>query len=165
MDARLLKDAALSFVEFLFLLLLWMIFASRISRQEVAIGVAAAVLGAVGDAIVKVEGFAPFSPHARWVVLIVWEPWYVLKGTVAVFRELGRTLIGRHPSGQFRAVPYCYGGKNETAAAKRALFAAYMTISPDTLVVGLDRDQHLALLHQLGSHAVPELGRRLGAEQ
>ena len=126
-------------------------------------GVAVAAAGAVGDVIVKKEGFAAFRPRLHWVALIVWEPWYVIKGTVLALRELARTLAGRQPHFQFRIIPYRYGGQNETAAGKRALFSAYVTISPDTIVVGLDQKRELALLHLLGSEELPEIARELGA--
>lgn len=161
--SRVLRDALLSTLEFLILLLLWMMFVSKISWQEFGIGVLAAIAGAIGDAVVKAEGLALFKPKPRWVLLIFSEPWYVLKGTVLVFRELARVCTGRQPWGGFQSVPFRYGGSNEVASGRRALFAAYTTISPDTIVVGLDRDQHIALLHQLGSREVPELADRLGA--
>lgn len=164
MASHSVRDIALSGVEFLFLLLLWMIFVSKASWQELAIGVVAAAAGAIGDAMVKREGLAPFRPQAGWVLLITWEPWYVLKGTVLVFRELARTLTGGQPKGRFQAAPYRYGGQNEAASARRAIMAAYTTISPDTIVVGLDGNKQIALLHQLGSHEVPELARRLGVK-
>ncbi len=164
MGSHSVRDIALAGVEFLFLLLLWMIFVSKGSWQEFAIGVLAAAAGATGDAIVKREGLAPFRPQAGWVLLIVWEPWYVLKGTLLVFRELARTLAGGQPKGQFQAVPFRYGGQSETAAGRRAIMAAYTTISPDTIVVGLDKKSQIALLHQLGSCDIPELARRLGVQ-
>lgn len=164
MRPRLLKDAALSGVEFVFLLLLWMIFVGKLDVQEFSIGVAAALMGAVGDAIVKKESLAPFRPRLRWVALIAWEPWYVLKGTFVALRELARTLGGRQPRERFETLPYHCGGHNEVAAAKRALFAAYVTISPDSIVVGLDADRRIALIHQLGSPEVPEVARELGVQ-
>jgi len=126
-------------------------------------GVAVAAAGAVGDVIVKKEGFAAFRPQFRCVALIVWEPWYVIKGTVLALRELARSLVGRQPHFQFRTVPYRYGSQNETAAGRRALFSAYVTISPDTIVVGLDPKREIALLHILGSEELPKIARELGA--
>lgn len=163
--SHLVRDIAWSGVEFLFLLLIWAIFVGNPTWQEFAIGVLAALAGAVGDAIVKREGLAAFRPRAGWVLLIFWEPAYVLKGTVLVFRELARTLGGRQPRGQFQAVPFRFGGQGEAAAGRRALFAAYTTISPDTIVVGMDAKNQIALLHQVGSGEVSELARRLGVKQ
>lgn len=165
MTSRALRDALLSTLEFLILLLLWTIFVSKLSWQELCIGVLAAIAGAIGDAIVKAEGLAPFKPKLRWVLLIFWEPWYVLKGTALVFREFAHACTGRQPRGGFQSVPFRYGGSNEVASGRRALFAAYTTISPDTIVVGLDHDRHIALVHQLRSGELPELANRLGAKQ
>ncbi len=141
-----------------------MIFTSNLSWQEFAIGVVAAAVGAVGDAIVKSEGLAKFRPRARWILLIFWEPWYVLKGTWLVFSELVRPLGGKRLRGKSHAVPFQYGGQDDASAARRAILAAYVTVSPDSIVVGLDPEKHLVLLHQLGTDEIPELARRLGVE-
>lgn len=164
-SSRLLRDLALSAVEFLFLVLLWAIFVSKVSSHEYAIGIAAALIATTADWVVKAENFAPFRPRTRWLVLLSWEPWYILKGAVIAFRQLARQLTGQQPDSQFRAVPYRFGGKTDVAAARRALFEAYLTISPDTIVVGIDRDRQIALLHQFGTQDVPELGYRLGARR
>jgi len=165
MSSTTVREAAFSAVEFCFLLLLWMMFVSKLSWQETAIGAAAALAGAVGDAIVKSQGLAIFRPRLRWLLLIFWEPWYAIKGTAVVFRELARNLIGKRPRAQFQAVPYQFGGDDEVSAGRRTLFAAYVTISPDTIVVGLDRKQQIALVHQLGSHDLPAIAQQLGAKK
>lgn len=127
-------------------------------------GVIAAAIGSFMDTIVKAQGLATFRPRTRWVLLIFLEPWYVLKGTAAVFREFGRSLFAAKVTGNFQAIPYWYGSDRDTASARRALFTAYVTISPDTIVVGLDGDGSIALLHRLGTQDIPELGRKLGAQ-
>jgi multisubunit Na+/H+ antiporter MnhE subunit len=165
MDSRRLRDMGLAFLEFLFLLLLWMIFVSELRWHELEIGIAAALLATIGNWVVTEEGLAAFRPRARWVLLGLWEPWYVVKGMVVVFRELWRTFTGVQPEGRFKAVAYQYGGADPMSTAKRALFAVYVTVSPDTIVVGLDRDQQIALLHQVGPEEISELARRLGAEE
>jgi len=149
---------------FAFLLLLWMMFVGKWNWQEFGIGIAAALLGTLGDAIVKAEGFAPFRPRFQWVLLIFWEPWYVAKGSWIALRELARVLVGKQPEGRFESVPFAYGGDDATASARRALFAAFVTISPDAVVVGLDGDSQSALIHQLGPREISELARRLGAQ-
>lgn len=158
------RSVAVSAIVFIVLLLFWMMFVSTLRWHEVAVGMVAASAGTLGNWVVKSEGFAPFHPRVGWVLLILWEPWYVLKGSLIVLRELARVLAGAQPIGQFQAVAFDYGAaENARDAAKRALFAAYITVSPDTIAVGLDSKQKLALLHQLGSKQISQLGRVLGA--
>ncbi len=159
----LVRLIAMSTVEFVILLLLWMLFVSQLSWQEFWIGFIAAALATLADTMVEAENFAPFQPRMRWVLLIFWEPWYVLKGSIVALRELARTLTGGQPVGRFQAFSYPSGGQDAVAGARRALFAAYVTISPDTIVVGIDRDHNTALLHQIGPTEVSELARELGA--
>lgn len=164
MYPRLLRGLLIPGVTFSFLLLLWMIFVSKWSWQEFGIGIVAAFLGTLGDAIVKAEGFPPFRPRLRWLLLIFWEPWYVAKGSWIALRELARVLLGKQPEGRFDNVPFNYEGDDPVAIAKRALFAAFVTISPDAIVVGLDGERQSALIHELGPKEISELARRLGAE-
>lgn len=163
-NPRLVRGVLASASTFLFLLLLWMMFVSKWSWQEFGIGIIAALLGTLGDAIVKAEGFPPFQPRLEWLLLLFWEPWYVAEGSWIALRELARVLVGKQAEGRFDEVPFNYGGNDPVTIAKRALFAAFVTISPDAIVIGLDRESQTALIHELGPREISELAQRLGAE-
>lgn len=164
MQGRVFKAAVFSSIEFLFLIGLWMLFVSELQLAELAAGVCGAALGAVGDGIVKSKSFAQFRPRLRWLWLFLWEPWYVLKGSVAMLVALLRLIAGKKSKGQFRVVLFHAGGQDAGSAARRALAITEISISPDTIVVGIDRERGFLLLHQISPAPIPVIARRLGAE-
>lgn len=164
MPDRVLKAIAFSCLEFVFLLGLWMLFVSQLQRAEFVAGVAAALLGAIGDGVVKSKRLAKFGPRPAWLWLLSWEPWYVLAGSMAILRALARRLSGKKTKAEFRAVPFRAGGEDAESAAKRALAITAISISPDTIVVGVDRKREFMLLHLIAPRPITRLARKLGAE-
>ena len=164
MQGRILKAIEFSSIEFLFLLGLWMLFVSSMQLAEFTAGIAAAALGAVADGLVKSQRFAQFRPRLKWLWLFAWEPWYALTGTAAIFWALARRLAGKRSEAQFRVVPFRAGGEDSESAARRALAITTISISPETIVVGIDRERNCMLLHQIAPAATPKIARRLGAQ-
>ena len=164
MKVRVFKAIEFSSIEFLFLLGLWMLLVSSTQLAEFSAGIGAAALGAVGDGLVKSKHFAKFRPRLKWLWLFAWEPWYVLTGSAAIFRALARRLAGKKSEAQFRIVPFRAGGDDRESAARRALAITTISISPETIVIGVDRERNFMLLHQIAPAATPEIARRLGAQ-
>jgi multisubunit Na+/H+ antiporter MnhE subunit len=162
-QGRVLKAIVFSTIEFLFLLGLWMLFVSQMQRAEFIAGICAAALGAAGDGIVKSKRFAQFRPRPQWLWLFSWEPWYVLAGSAAIFWALAKRFLGKESEAQFRVVPFRAGGDDSESAARRALAIIGISISPETIVVGIDRRRGFMLLHLIAPTATPKIGRKLGA--
>ncbi len=163
MPGRVLRAITLSSIEFMFLVGLWMLFVSQMQRAEFIAGVCAAALGAVGDGIVKSKRFAKFRPRPQWLLLFSWEPWYVLEGSAAILWALAKRLLGRKSEAQFRVIPFRSGGDDSESAARRALAIVTVSISPETIVVGIDRHREFMLLHLIAPTATPKIARKLGA--
>lgn len=164
MPDRVLKAIAFSSIEFVFLLGLWMLFVSQLQPAEFVAGVAAALLGAIGDGVVKSKRLAKFGPRPAWLWLLSWEPWYVLTGTIVILRALARRLSGKRTEAEFRALRFRAGGDDAESAAQRALAITAISISPDTIVVGVDRKREFMLLHLIAPRPATKLARKLGAE-
>lgn len=164
MPGRVLKAITFSSIEFVFLFGLWMLFVSQMKRAEFAAGVCAAALGAMADGIVKARRLAKFRPRPRWLALFLWEPWYVLSGSAAILRALARRVMGKKSEAQFRVVPFRAGGTDSKSEARRAIAITAASVSPDTIVVGIDGERGFLLLHQIAPGATPKITRRLGAK-
>jgi len=66
----------------------------------------------------------------------------------AVWRRLAR----REPvRGAFTAFPFSCGGDDAEAAARRALYVMAISLTPNTFVIGIDRENDVMLVHQLVS--------------
>ncbi|HWF73800.1 MAG TPA: Na+/H+ antiporter subunit E [Solirubrobacteraceae bacterium] len=69
---------------------------------------------------------------------------------VLVSREAVVQLFARERArGAFRAVPFAAGGENRRDAGRRALVEALGSLTPNTIVVGVDAERNLLLVHQL----------------
>lgn len=158
MDA--VRDSA---IEFVILFGLWMMFVSQTQTNEMVAGLAAALIGAVADATLKATGYAKFKPKFKWLLLITWEVWYVLSGTWAIMVALARHLAGKKSEAQFKAVKFDAGGDDAESWARRTLVTAYATIPPNFIVLGVDVDKDILLVHQVSPTGVPEIAKQLGA--
>jgi hypothetical protein len=73
-------------------------------------------------------------------------------------------VTGKKSEAQFRVVPFHAGGTDSKSEARRAIAITAVTVSPDTIVVGIDRERGFLLLHQIAPGATPKIARRLGAK-
>ncbi len=152
-------------VEFLILLGLWILYVSQVQTNEILAGVAAALIAAVADAVLKAEDFAKFRPRLKWLLLITWEVWYAISGTWAIMLALAKRILGKKSEAQFKAVKFHVGGADPESWARRALVTVYATIPPNFIVVGIDREQKLILVHQVSPTGTPEIAKQLGASE
>ncbi len=155
------RDSA---IEFILLFGLWMLFVSQTQTNEIVAGLGAALVGAVADAVLKAADYAKFKPKFKWLLLITWEVWYVLSGTWGILVALGRQLAGKESEAQFKAVKFDAGGDDAESWARRSLVTALITISPNTIVLGVDVEQNAMLLHSMPASPVPEIAKQLGAK-
>ncbi len=98
-----------------------------------------------------------------------------MKDTVLALQVLWRRLArGEQPRSGFRVIPTKFGDDSPEGVTRRALITGGRSITPNTFVVGLDRDTELMVVHQLvvnkgaplkpsgppsPSRSVPERGR------
>lgn len=165
MRRRFLRSVTIFAIEFVLLFVLWMLFVSQVKGLEVLVGVGVALTGAVGDGIVKARGFTKFQPRTKWLLLLTWEPWYVLTGSVSILRALAKRIAGKKSDAQFRIVPFRAGGNDRRSAARRALTITLISVSPDLIVVGIDKGKSFMLVHQISPSGTPLIAKRLGATE
>ncbi len=150
---------------FLFLLGLWMMYTSSPRLSELYVGIAIAALGVFGSCIIRSSGFAEFRARPRWIALALLEPWYVLVGSYRLGVSLVRALLGRGSRARFHAIKFNAGGDDPESSARRTLTIAYLTIPPDSVVVGIDRHANELLLHEIQPGSLPLVARELGAQE
>jgi hypothetical protein len=77
------------------------------------------------------------------VALVCWE-------------ALVQVVAPRPARGSFRAVRFRIGGDTGQDAARRALTEALGSVAPNTIVLGVDSERGLLLVHQLRRQGPPE---------
>ena len=150
--------------QFAGLLLLWLVFAAQISANELLFGVIA--VAAAMFALHTCLSHEPldFKPRAAWLVQAWRLPLDIAKDLRILFRVLFLRLKRKPVPGVFRLVPFKCSGVGSRAGAKRALALLYLSISPNSVVVGIDQEKKNALLHQLLPAPVSLLKHKLEEE-
>ena len=113
-------------------------------------GAVAAALAATAADAVRAQDLVRFRMRVRWLAglgavpkLVLTDSWLLAK---ALWRQLVRPGSVR---GLFRVLPFPVDGDSATAAARRALVTGVVSLTPNTYVVGIERDEGAVLVHQL----------------
>lgn len=137
---------------------IWFVLVDSLAHIEVAVGPLAALLAAWAALRLRRHGGARFRARLGWVVMLRSVPVGILRDTGVVWFALCRRLILRqHMRSVFRAVPYQACADGATARAWRALTIAGTSLTPNTIVIGIDCERGVALVHQL----IPDSPARL----
>lgn len=151
--------------QFISLIVLWFIFTGQLSWAETGVGIGAAVLAASAAVLVRGKNFGGFQPHAKWLL----EAWRLPGSVLSDNWVLATVLLNlicsrRQAAGSFRMIKFRAGGKDNRSAARRALAIMMATISPNSVVIGIDLRRNFMLVHQIRPRDEPEYLRVLGAE-
>jgi hypothetical protein len=141
---------------FVALNVLWLALISAFDVAETVLGLGASALAASAATAVRGQGFVTFRPRARWL-LDSWRlPGAVVVETLVVFGVLWRRLVRGEPiRGRFRTEPFRLCRDHRRGAARRASYTIGTSIPPNTYVVGIDEEEHTALLHDLAPNRRP----------
>jgi multisubunit Na+/H+ antiporter MnhE subunit len=128
---------------------LWLLLVT-ISWQEVGVGLVAAAIAATGAEAVRANDRLRFKPDPRWFARAIVLPPQILQDTWLLARVLARRIFrGEGPDSAFRAVPFEAGGDDARSSARRALVKAGLSAAPNTVVIGVDRQENIMLVHEL----------------
>lgn len=155
---RLLFRLAIAWVGFL---LLWLLFVFQVNASELAVGTIAAGLTVVSGYVTCKAVTMCFEPRLRWIAqawglprMVVTDLWLLLKHLI---RE-----IARKPSrSSFRTTEFRAIGEDCQAAAQRALATLFVSTTPNSIILDIDREKGEMFFHQIEPAPVPELLRKL----
>jgi hypothetical protein len=114
--------------------------------------VVVALISGIVFAVSRDRESAEASISGAWL-LRAWRPIVrVPADVVLVSRELLAQLISRRATrGELRAVPF-RGGEDAHALGRSALTESLGSFTPNTIVIGIDAERDLLLVHQLRHH-------------
>ncbi len=145
--------------------LCWIIFVGTFSLHELLIGVLGAVLATAGLSIINRHYPARFHPGLTELLSLWRLPAYVVSDTWKILALRDKDLRSIETANSlFRLVPFRAGEKDDPrATARRALAVIYTTITPNTVVLGVNTNDQTLLLHQLARSPVSNMTEDLGA--
>ena len=145
------------------MIVFWIACVANFHRDELLVG-APAVLASAGFSFYALGKLSlRFRPSLRDLAEIWRLPWSVVVDLALVLRVLALDLAGSRAPSLFRAVRWRANSYDPQDVARRALAVAYTTVSPNCVVVGIDRKRQRMLFHQLKRSPLSEMTRRFGA--
>ncbi len=153
---------SLSFLSFYFC---WIIFVGTFSLHELLIGVLGALLATAGLSIINRYYPARFYPRLTELLSLWRLPGYLISDTWKILALRAKDLRDVQTANSlFRVVPFQAGEKEDPrATARRVLAVIYTTITPNTVVLGVNTNDQKLLLHQLVRSPVSRMTKDLGA--
>jgi multisubunit Na+/H+ antiporter MnhE subunit len=141
----------------------WLVFVGTFSAHELEIGIVATMLATAGTVVIDVQYPSRFVPSVG-ELLSVWRlPWYLLSGTVQILMVALRDLFGTPAPSLFRVVRFHAGARDERAVARRVLAVGYTTMTPTSIVLGINSNDQKLLVHELQRNPVSKMAKQLGA--
>jgi multisubunit Na+/H+ antiporter MnhE subunit len=134
---------------------LWVAVDDSIGLAELGAGAAVAALAALLTEVALHQAGLHPRLRLRWLASAYRLPGQVLGDTVVVFRALARQLArGQDPPSGFRELPVQAGddssaGQNGTGVTRRVLLVGASSLAPNTVVLGIDTDRDVMVVHQL----------------
>ena len=91
-------------------------------------------------------------------------PWYILNDTWVVTLVLLKDLLGiKRASSFYRVCGFKTAKHDPLLVARRVLATAFTTVTPNSIVIGIDYDRSRMLFHQLQRSRVSKMTQELGA--
>jgi multisubunit Na+/H+ antiporter MnhE subunit len=129
---------------------LWVAVDDNIGLAELGGGAGAAVLAALLTEAALHQAGTRIMVRVRWLAAAYRLPGQVLSDTVLVFRALARQLVrGEPPPSGFRELPVRAGGRGSEDVTRRVLLVGAHSLAPNTVVLGIDQDRDVMVVHQL----------------
>ena len=128
----------------------YMVLIDTVDLPELYAAIGAVLLSAGAYEAARRQRFAEASVRLAWLArgwrVAASVPRHVAVVSWEAFAQLGRPAARR---GQFRAVPFRHVGDGSEDFGRRALAEALGSLAPNTIVLGVDTDSGLLLVHQL----------------
>lgn len=142
----------------------WLAFVGNLSSQELALGAAGAVFSSALSAFVFRRMGIPLRIRFSDAVQLLWIPWYLIEGGWEILSVLLKDLMGvKRSQSLFRAVGYeRLNGPH--GFVRRALAVAGTSVTPNFIVLGIDRRRNLLLFFQIRRTGIPRIAKALGAK-
>lgn len=141
--------------------LLWLLFVYQITLPEVLVGAGAAALTVFGlEQSLKAEPLH-FKPEFRWYAYLWHMPGAILKDLWVLLQTLVRHIQRKPSEALFQMSSFRPSGEEARQGAQRCLATLFLSVSPNSVVVDIDRDRNLMMFHQVKKSPVPRGIRHL----
>lgn len=152
----------------------WMSFVGNFSSQEFLLGGGCALLTTAFCLLTWSAMALPVRARAADFLPLLRAPWDVARDSWIVIAALAKDLAGIARTQSLVCAAAFERSKDERGKDKRSkdergfmrrvLAVAFTTISPNSIVIGIDETQGQMIYHQIVRSGVPAIAKRLGAK-
>ncbi len=137
---------------------LWLLFVNSIDRREILVGVIASTLTLIMTTPWTRHEKLGFDPKKSWLGLMFKVPGSVASDTLLIFQILAARFARPHTESVFSVAPFATRSDDSAReSTRRALATGYVSTSPNSIVVHIERGTRRLLLHELKPVPVPDI--------
>ncbi len=142
----------------------WILFTAGVNAHEMLVGGLAVVLSFVFLLVVYRSETQRVRVRLR-DVLEAWRmPWYLLSDAWVITRVLVLDLLGKRAGSFYRVSGFRTAREQPEMVGRRVLATVYTSMSPNSIILGIDWKQSRMLMHQVARSPVSKMTRRLGGQ-
>jgi multisubunit Na+/H+ antiporter MnhE subunit len=145
----------------LFEWLLWLVFTDSLDFRELAAGAAAATIATYFSFVFASRKTIGSFWFPREIAVIWRLPAELAHDTLVLLLALMRRFAGEDLPSGIVGIPFSAVGKRPESRGKRALAITLLTVTPNTLVLGVLTDEKVLFFHRLLPQPASALARRL----
>ncbi|HEX3689353.1 MAG TPA: hypothetical protein VHV28_06630 [Solirubrobacteraceae bacterium] len=128
----------------------YMLLIDTVDLPELYAAIGGVLLSGVAYEAARRQGVAEARVSPRWVA----RGWRVIASIprqifLVSWEALAQLIDPREARGTLRAVPFRAGGDGSSDVGRRALTEGLGSMAPNTIVIGIDTESDLLLVHQL----------------
>lgn len=143
--------------------LAWFVFTGELSFEEMLAGAGCAIFTAWFCIRTWQQMDLLIELRVADFLQVWWLPWTLIQGAAQVVAVLARDLTtGPRADSIFCAVPF-ERRHDGNGMLRRVLAVSFTSVSPNTIVIGIDRRRGLLLYHTISPSKLPEMTQNLGA--
>jgi hypothetical protein len=143
----------------------WILFVGGTRRDEMLVGICVVLLTAAFVYQVWRTETLRVEFHVRDVIQGWRVPGYVVRDTYVILVVLLRDLFGTASANSlYRVGGLKWGAQNHRNTARQVLITLYTTMSPNSIVIGIDPHRRRILLHQLQRSSISKMNAALGVQ-
>ncbi len=149
------------FVQWVAFTLLWLVFVFQLTAIEVFAGAAASAVTVFALQIALRSERLCFQPRLRWLAQAWRLPRMIAVDLWVVLKALARLVVRAPSQGLFQLGGFTAAAEDCRASAQRALTILYVSASPNSVIIDIDREKANLLIHQLEAAPIPKVVREL----
>lgn len=142
---------------------LWLIFADNVGFRELVVGGAASVISTFLVILFLARTSERFRLKSKSLIQALDIPGVLLHDTWILLRTITLRLLGKQTPSQIVSVPFHAGGNDPDSRGCRALAITFLTLTPNTLVLGILKKENLLFFHTLVPQPLPSFMNKMGA--